>query len=84
MQLGALVELLVLLLGDNAVGDRRPDSAGDIGALVVLERLGLVKVVKAPRAEVLERVAAVDMLPAPGQHHPNHNRARPVKTYLTR
>ena len=65
MRLGALVELRVLLLGDDAVGDGLPDPARDVGALVALERLGLVKVLKAPRAEALKRVAAVDMLPIP-------------------
>ena len=57
------MEQFFLLLGDDAVGDGRFDSAGNVGALVALERLGLGKVLKAPRAEALGRVVAVDVLP---------------------
>jgi hypothetical protein len=65
------VEQFVLLLGDHVVTHRLPDTAGDGVALVALESLGLVKVLKAPRAKALESVTAVEVLPIPWSASPN-------------
>lgn len=62
MRLGAGAERLLLLLGDG-IGRLLAQFARDVGALVLLERVGLIEPVKTARAEVFERVAAVDMLP---------------------
>lgn len=60
MGLGPGAELFLLLLG-NSIGRLLSQFARDVSPLVALEQLGLVKVIKAPRAKVLEGVAAVNV-----------------------